>query len=980
LFTQLPAEAFVWSQKGLHSGQAIYRIVLSVEGSEYAASPWETILEQVFMLVGTSPAVPRPAPWLIVRSSPVRPRLLNTSFKLPLRILQLNPRPEHPLPVWVRSVFGSHPDQAIDKAVQTAALPGWALPDGWPLVDVLHIDTFPEENPTQPILTNASDRPGTLGWFVRWTNLWQTRLVVFNCVSKQEADTARELAHRLCDKGGPAVLVAGPEERSPGALVSFYQSFYSFLIHDFPLDSAVDQAAPGLCVPTLFVGSGREEGVRVSSAGQSIAEFATPPAPGGPFLAEKTRSVPLTAGSGGTQFSAFKLKWDNWNFSLHEGDGLIPMAYEVDEVRRSIPPPSPQAISFDISPIPPAPAPPPEARFVNAAFWSGEGDALARLDPDVTLLQSGVPYQLGIQIGPKDLSIETIDAKAILEEVFKWSPEKPGVWVEIGVAGIDFDVAGDPVQELWLPRQGASEAAYFTVTARKGGAVAKLRYGLYYQNNLIQSFRLAAFVSESASGGLPGDVALRLASALAVSPDKIGDALYKSRLEYSRTSALDQIERKSERALTIVANQLDGQDILTIKGAEVFNTRVYPDDELPNIVTQIRAALNQVAYDPGDGSGPPLYRFGIYAPDLEQRLKDALVKLAAAGVRLYLNLAATPKTRKALDAALAGERKVIHVAQLLRKKVIPWAFVYDCEFDENIKVLNGKPVEQGVCLAALPQSGADLRTTTCGTHPECLLHPDKQVEQQKTGRPPYCEKTVACPLHFWGFRHIIEVPPQQVEDEDSAHEEVTCIVPKGGIQFTAGLNASLATASTHWTNLAQIGSWEDPVYARDLILDRLRREDLDFIYFFCHARGGQMDPGKTDPPYLEFQPPGGVAQWIRPQDFADAVTWSHGPLIFLNACGTLGYSPDALSPFLKALVDGRGAAGVLGTEIPVAEFLAGEAACAFVTRFVKGESAGNALLDVRRQLLGRKNPLGLIYTLYAPASLAVDADGDGKCP
>jgi hypothetical protein len=67
----------------------------------------------------------------------------------------------------------------------------------------------------------------------------------------------------------------------------------------------------------------------------------------------------------------------------------------------------------------------------------------------------------------------------------------------------------------------------------------------------------------------------------------------------------------------------------------------------------------------------------------------------------------------------------------------------------------------------------------------------------------------------------------------------------------------------------------------------------------------------------------------------------------LNACGTVGYSPDALSPFLKALVDGRGAGGILGTEVPVAEILAADVAKAFFERFVAGKRAGEALLDVR---------------------------------
>ena len=115
----------------------------------------------------------------------------------------------------------------------------------------------------------------------------------------------------------------------------------------------------------------------------------------------------------------------------------------------------------------------------------------------------------------------------------------------------------------------------------------------------------------------------------------------------------------------------------------------------------------------------------------------------------------------------------------------------------------------------------------------------------------------------------------------------------------------------------------------------------------------------------------------RDPEHLEDKAWSHRPLVFLNACGSLGYSPDALSPFLKTLVEGREASGVLGTDVPVAEILAGQVACAFMTKFLKeGKQAGQALLEVRQALLAKFNPLGLVYTLFAPAELVVDLYGN----
>jgi hypothetical protein len=94
--------------------------------------------------------------------------------------------------------------------------------------------------------------------------------------------------------------------------------------------------------------------------------------------------------------------------------------------------------------------------------------------------------------------------------------------------------------------------------------------------------------------------------------------------------------------------------------------------------------------------------------------------------------------------------------------------------------------------------------------------------------------------------------------------------------------------------------------------------------------------------------------------------------VFLNGCGTGGYTPDALSPFIKKLVADLGASGVIGTEITVWEELAIDVAEDFLQRFLARASAGEALLAVRRSLLARNNPLGLIYTLYAPAHLKLN--------
>ena len=72
-------------------------------------------------------------------------------------------------------------------------------------------------------------------------------------------------------------------------------------------------------------------------------------------------------------------------------------------------------------------------------------------------------------------------------------------------------------------------------------------------------------------------------------------------------------------------------------------------------------------------------------------------------------------------------------------------------------------------------------------------------------------------------------------------------------------------------------------------------------------------------------------------------------------------------------IRGAGASGVVGTECPVPELFAETYARLLLPRIFRGEALGPAMLGVRRELLRRrKNPLGLIYTLYAANEVSLE--------
>ena len=985
LFRNVTASVLSSDPKVPPPSERLHRVVLDIADRELAALDWETLLRDAAQKI-SYPAPVTPGPWTIVRRSYVRPRALTLPLTLPMRILQMNPRPYHPIADWVRSLFGHRPQTEVDEAVKVFATSAWDPPADWPTVDVLHLDVLPEILFPERLSTAHPEIVGTLGWLARSTERWQTRLLVIHCENATQAEAARKLAHALCDRGGPAMVVLYTPTPGTKPVVDFYRDFYDKLVHDFAIDHLALQSFQGADVTAaVFVGAGREEAARVSTVEIKLVELNRQLASVSEFPQtsleyEEVFTEPSAAFQTRQILREVESDWEQSRFDIHESEGLLPLSRKLSrirEVRQSA------GVVLVHKMFLPEPSPPKE-RFVNSSLWKPTANAPVMVEQYSDGLTQDEIYHLAIQIGPKDVRIQSIGVSplgAIIEEVFKWSPKLQGVWVEIAVVGIDFEVLGDSVQELWLPREGSTEPVYFAVSPKKAG-VAQVRFGLYYRENLIQSFRLAAIVRGAGEGERPAKEVEELAQALSVPAARIGLACYMTRMEYSRTSNLDEIEHKGRRALTLAVNKLGDRNILTVKGADVHGTQLDPDNELPDIVTQIRKALDEIAFEKIGGLKQPQYRFLGVPPNLEDLCKEALSKMAAAGWRLFTNLAPSEKLREKIRGLL-DEEGIIHIAQLLRDKVIPWALVYDRSYNENLHLLSGKPVEQGVCLAALPQPGCPFQSMKCGQHADCLLNEQRQAERQAKGLPLYHERTVACPLHFWGFTQVLEAPPQQMEGEsDEPQAEATVINPNGPLQLAAGLNARLALHGKHWNELTllannwnqpnKIADWSPPLYDNNKILDLLRTIEPDFIYFYCHARGGQVDEEKTNPPFLEFQEPDPSNPGpVRPQDFSGDPAWAHRPLVFLNACGTLGYSPDALSPFLKSLVNDRSAAGVLGTEVPVAEALAGEFAKEFILRFIGGEKAGKAVLEARRALLSRKNPLGLVYTLFAPADLTI---------
>jgi hypothetical protein len=144
----------------------------------------------------------------------------------------------------------------------------------------------------------------------------------------------------------------------------------------------------------------------------------------------------------------------------------------------------------------------------------------------------------------------------------------------------------------------------------------------------------------------------------------------------------------------------------------------------------------------------------------------------------------------------------------------------------------------------------------------------------------------------------------------------------------------------------------------------LREEEFEIIHLACHA----LEKKPKSQSYLlvsdNFD--------ITIEDFGvQEFVIKHNPFVILNACLTGTISPLYTSNW-AALFWGRGARGVLATELHVPDWFAAAFTEELYKHFLSGEPIGEALLATRHHFWEEDhNPLGLAYALYSSPSIRI---------
>lgn len=657
----------------------------------------------------------------------------------------------------------------------------------------------------------------------------------------------------------------------------------------------------------------------------------------------------------------------------HESEGMLPLAAKVADAR---------ALLRQLGSAPTTK--PRAARHVNAAFFADEDSGrLKKVPPAHARLRAGEVVHLGVQVGKRDRLLAAIGSTALVNELER---QPHGTWLEIGVTAYDFELIGDPVQLLWLPQSGESALATFALRvpqATPNEGVARLRFSIYYRDNVVQSFMVAAQLDRA--GPAAGANLAKVLGVRRSRIDALGNPAYITRLEY-RARGIGDASDAGARALSIVANDNGGQKVLTFKGDELFHVTSNPN--VGDLVRNAREALDRASQD-----SRQQYRYS-HQNELNRGDPDdllgALWDVALAGWQLFDELvpgrAAQQAVRDRLSSGLG-----VHAAHIDVSNVIPWALVYDQPVRERQVVADPlnpaappRPVTKALCRAALPALDGSVKCGGVG----CLLHPSENQRRHAQGEPLVCEETVICPQHFWGFRVPIEVPVQQVQGVGGQVPPPirTQIASAKPLVLVAAFNPNLdkrmlgdAQDGTHGQNLRNLFARASARYVppirndRDAVIDLLAAEEPDVVYLYCHGViGGKTPSGRKMGDSLDFGRGhlGVVADLVEGSDLSGK-DWTHGPLVFLNGCSTVGFKSYAPSTFIKKFIQGRKASAVIGTEVTVWEALAREFAETYFGAMLATRQPGQSLLIARRALMAKDNPLGLVYTLYGSIDLTV---------
>lgn len=572
----------------------------------------------------------------------------------------------------------------------------------------------------------------------------------------------------------------------------------------------------------------------------------------------------------------------------------------------------------------------PTRRYANVKVLSEDAQRPLRI------LGPGQAAMLRVNIGPLGLESRVESPVPFPDDVLP----REDVILDVVLSSSDFAVGRSPKElkvatgverRLRLPANGDMAVAedsgesfidfWLRAPARNGAARARLSY--LFRNTVLQSQRVDA----------------ELGVKLRVTTD----------FTLSASLGADVEAITSRPRVTIVTNDTAGQHRFTIRATDASGSVLDgPHDfqiehqRIARPTAELRRGLAQVA------------------PNARQRRRSQLTndlrRIAPLGRNLYNAL--DPRIQDAVrDVGRTNPATVLQVALAEGSTfTLPWSFVYDIY---------------------LPSRTPINRLDVCPVVSE-WDEVSPMISAESTRKCPRADDVdhvqgLLCPFGFWGFRYAIEM----LASSDKARMEIR-FPPDARIvigETDRGvkqdrLQAHVQAVKSAFASVVpkiQVGEARSADELQQLIA-----ADLPILYFLCH---GERTQGETQLALgkRERISPSDLIGWVDVAADQGRKMWTDPqPLVFINACGSLVIAPEDLVNYLGAFVGKAHAAGLVGTEARVEPGQAMELAEAFFEKLLEpGATVEEALRHVRFTFLAHGNLLGLMYTPYCFADLAL---------
>lgn len=604
----------------------------------------------------------------------------------------------------------------------------------------------------------------------------------------------------------------------------------------------------------------------------------------------------------------------------------------------------------------PAPLPPilPPLRLIDLWLSESGADTSAIIKPQQELVVNR-EYRLHVQLRLRGE---------------RRQPQPGSVGVPVPLSVVLFAPKGDlaipeGAVRLDLPPTDSSEILVRAIRPLRPGRL-QVRACVYFGNLLVQSAVLAMPVGRRDSQGIT------------------------CHIDYVASGHFSDLDQIAQPSLAIFTNQAaDGTHWLGVfsnslpEGSKLRNgdLQQFPADYLNRLAERARQALARI-------QGEQIYRQKHSLP-LDERALQAhsrdLVDLACEGTFLYNDLFGSDQEgtrgRERVDALrqLLNQPGLVSIARCRRDSLsMPWGMLY------SLPLLVDAPLQ--ICPIYQAQLRAnEWQVDRAEIQRKFDLLDDPQSCQRQDGCPRKGGNSfqTVCPFGFLGFTHQIEQPIQLIQPTPSDQtlprimegrlDTLTRILYKPGepVRVGMGVYTGFRDLQSHRLELEHLSPAVHLDYAEDheQVWDLLQKGGQHIYYFFCHGVEDENHTFKL----LVGQPkkPGSISASSLTPSILKWPPEPH-PLVVLNGCETVALKAEVVGGFIYNL-HLLGALGVVGTEIKVKSDLAKAFGLPWMRQILSGLPTGQAMLNVRRELERQGNPLGLVYSLYAPTGLHLHA-------